>query len=286
MIRCNVRRLLDKYRWELWLFVGIPGVASIVVYIYDWSFLGRDDELRLFGWDTVTAAAGAAILKTASFRWVRRLGRPMLTVFWRFSLAASVVGAVVVSIVNLLSPIPLARPTDASLFVVIFVLAGVISIMRLGFAREASRISLAHAFLLVALTVGAGSSIFSVLSLFEIDWEFLGPYGSGAVVGSVVVEVAIVFLSIWALAHFDDMSREGRRLAILAVLAVSVLAAIADIGVARDLEAGEYAGAWRTMAILSLPTVVFTLIILGLTYLLRVRPPTGPAPALVTREGA
>lgn len=284
-----MRRLLNTYRWELWLFVGIPVVATLFVYIYDWTPAGRDDELRLYGWGAVTGAAAAATLKTASYRWVRQLGRPMLSVFWRFSLGASAVGALVFLIVNLLAPIPSGRTTDSSftsLFVVLLVLAGVMSLMRLWFAREASRTSLAHAFLLVALTVGAGS-ISSVLSLREIDWGFLGPYGSGAVVGSVVVEVAIVFLSIWALAHFDGMGREGRRRAILAVLAISVLASIADIGVARDLEAGDYGRAWLNIAILSLPSVVFTLITLGLVYLIRVRHPTGPPPgATATTQSA
>lgn len=280
-----MRRLLNKYRWELWLFIGIPLVASIIVYAYGWTPFGRDDELRLYGWGAVTGAAAAAILKTASYRWVRQLGRPMLSVFWRFSLGASAVGALVFLIVNLMSPITSGRTTDSSftsLFVVLLVLAGVISLMRLWFAREASRTSLAHAFLLVALTVGAGSSISSVLSLREIDWEFLGPYGSGAMVGSVVVAVAMVFLSIWALAHFDGMGRDGRRRAILAVLAISVLASIADIGVARDLEAGDYGSAWLSIAILSLPSVVFTLIILGLVYLVRVRQPTEPPPGVTT----
>ena len=72
-----MRRLLNKYRWELWLFIGIPTVVSIIGAIYNWSGVrwAVDSGLRDSG--AVTGLA-AVVALGVSYPWVRRLGRPML----------------------------------------------------------------------------------------------------------------------------------------------------------------------------------------------------------------
>ncbi len=286
----NLRRLLNRYRWELWLFIGIPAVSAVFVYFYEWSPAGRDDDLRLLGWGSLIAFVCGALLKGASYRWVCRLGRPTLAVLWRCALATSVVGAVTLFFVNILYPLRATRADDLSVlykWVILLVLLLVgTSIVRLWFAREASRISLAHAFLLVALTSGVGSSILSVVSRLRLEWDFLSPYDLAVVAGSVVIGVWTTLLSIWALAHFDVLSSESRTRVVVLLLALGAFAATPYVHVVREIEAGDYATAMLVVATLALPTVVFTLIVLGLTYLLRVRQPPEPPTAVTAQEDA
>ena len=197
----------------------------------------------------------------------------------------SVVGAVILSLVNVLYPLRVSRTVEFDPFfykwaIVILVLIASASMVRLWFARDASRISLAHAFLLVALTSGVGSSILSVASLRHLEGDYLSPYGFTVVAGILIVWVWATILSIWALAHFDGLRHESRRRVVIALLVLGAFAAIPYFTVARGIDVGDYVGAMVGVAIVALPTVIFTLIILGLTYLVRVRQPPQPPTGL------
>ena len=166
-----MRRLLNKYRWELWLFIGIPTVAASVGPIglaYTWEVIASDDVWSFSAWHAVSTSAVAAVLLGVSYAKVRRLEGFMLKLFWRYSLAASVVSALGFLAINLLSR-KLWDLSDLG-FVYFYLrwvlsslaLAVVVGLVRLWFAREASRISLAHAFLVIALSGStAGYSILS-----------------------------------------------------------------------------------------------------------------------------
>ena len=88
-------------------------------------------------------------------------------------------------------------------------------------------------------------------------------------------------LSIWALANFDGMGRRLRRRSLAALLALGVLHAVTSpSGVAGDVvdyvEVGNYMSAALVAALGLGAVTVFTLFVLGLTYLVRVRQPTQP----------
>ena len=135
-----MRRLLNKYRWELWLFIGIPAVSSVFVYFHEWSPAGRDDDLRFLGWGSLIAFVCGALLKGASYRWVCRLGRPTLAVLWRCALATSVVGAVSLSLINVLYPLRASRTSELDLsllkWVIVIVVLAVIMSMVPALVRE------------------------------------------------------------------------------------------------------------------------------------------------------
>ena len=72
----------------------------------------------------------------------------------------------------------------------------------------------------------------------------------------------------------------------MALLLLGAFAAIPYVGVARAIEGGDYTTAMLAAATVALPTLAFTLIILGLTYLLRVRQPAESPTAANAQEGA
>ncbi len=279
MSRHDMRRLLNTYRWELWIFIGIPTVASLIGVIYDWSGLHWAGDSGLGDAQAVTSLA-AAVALGVSYPRVRRLGRPMLELLWRSSIAAAVVLGMGGIVIVLLS----YRPTfDVTDFGRSLAVQGVIlSLVRLWFAREASRISLAHAFLFVALTVATGS----LVTPFTIAWMDLREgYDLSlamAVVGNaafwIMLVVTAILISIWALTTFDGMGRTTRRRVIIALLALGALDAFL-IGPISQLTVHGYRYAIDVGLHLA-GALIVTLIILGLTYLVRLRHPTGPPPAV------
>ena len=164
--------------------------------------------------------------------------------------------------------------------------------MRLWFAREASRISLAHAFLVIALSVPtAGSSILFLLSILAI-WT-LSPTSrdtsyAAFQLGVAVLGTVIAVFSVWVLANFESMDRLLRRRSLVALLALGVLHTTVTHArsVVDYVEVGNYMMAALVAAISLLAVTVFTLFVLGLTYLVRVRQPTERPTAVNAHEEA
>ena len=280
-----MRRLLNEYRWELWLFIGIPTVVSLISVIYNWSGVrwAGDSGLRDSG--AVTGFAATVALGVA-YPWVRRLGRPMLGLLWRYSIAASVVSGVGWVVIALLFSGARLDPTDLAYSLA--ALGVTVGLLKLWFAREASRISLAHAFLFIALTVATGS----LVTPFTIAWSTLregyDSYVAVAVVGSaafgIMLVVTITLLSIRALTTFDVLDRTVRKRVIVALLA---LGAFDTFLIGRFSHLAVFGHRYAIDVGISLAgAVVVTLIILGLTYLVRVRPPAEPPTGANAQEDA
>ena len=286
-----MQRLLNTYRWELWLFIGIPTVAASVGPIglaYTWEVIASDDGWFFSAWRAFSTSVVAAVLLGASYAKVRRLEGFMLKLFWRYSLAASVVSALGFLTISLLSSQPW-DPFDRGFVpfylrwvLSILALAGLVGLVRLWFAREASGFSLAHAFLVIALSGStAGYSILLVpvlLASWTLTPTFRDTSDAALQLGAAVLGTAITVLSIWALANFDGMGRRLRRRSLAALLVLGVLYTTDTdaSGVVDYVEAGDYITAALTAALGLTAVTVFTLFVLGLTYLLRVRQPTQP----------
>ena len=280
-----MRRLLNKYRRELWLFIGIPTVVSIIGAIYNWSGVRWADDSGLRDSGAVTGFA-AAVALGVSYPWVRRLGRPMLGLLWRYSIAGSVVSGTGEVVIHLLSSRLGLDRTDLALSLMALIPAGIL--VRLWFAREASRISLAHAFLFIALTVATGSLISPLTSAWSALREGYDLYVAMAVVGNaasaIMLVVTMTLLSIWALTTFDGLDRTMRRRVIITLLALGAVDAFL-FRMVRDI---TLLGPWRAidLAIFLAGSVIGTLILLGLTYLVRVRRPAEPPTGVNAYEEA
>ena len=280
-----MRRLLNKYRWELWLFIGIPTVVSLIGVIYDWSGVRWVGDSGLRDTGAVTGLA-AAVLLGLSYPWVRRLGRPMLGMLWRYSIVASVVVGAVWIVSDLLFSGVELDSTDLAYSLGALSAAG--GLVKLWFAREASRFSLAHAFLFIALTMATVSPIHPLTTAWLNLREYLGLYAAMVVVSNaafaIMLVVTMALLSIWALTTFDGVDRTTRRRLIITLLALGTFDAFL-FGRVSDI---ALHGPWRAidLAIFLVGSVIGTLILIGLTYLVRVRQPTEPPTALDAGEDA
>ena len=138
-----------RYRWELWLFVGVPLVANVV-----WVIESSRPELftlPLSERQDLSYISPRAILLLLllglSYLRVRRLGRPTLALVWAYGIAAALANAVATVAIQVFdTPLPGSR-TALSL-----VASAVALAILVWFGRQASRISLGHALLLVGLS--------------------------------------------------------------------------------------------------------------------------------------
>ncbi len=270
-----MRRLLATHRWELWLLLGIPAIALAAAGAYRWSpILEEGYSGGFFLWHIIRHAV-AALLLGAAYSRVRRLGRPLLSLVWRYSLTVAVVSAVGYLAAELLYDLLLSDGGSASRLGLLFTAVGLAELaILLWFARQASRISLAHAFLLAALTVG--TSFPRVRSLDLLD----SPFGV-AILSAEAIGLASILLAVWALAHFDGLSRGMRTCSIVALFALSGLrfAVPGGIGIASLITRGDYMEAAVTGFGFLLSIAFIPALMLGLTYLIRVRPRPEQEPA-------
>ena len=213
--------VLRRYRWELWLFVGIPffGVAAQVLLaaVVDGFLDGFDVGVSLL-------LRGIGILAIAtllgiSYARILRTRQGLFPLIWGYVFISSVIAAAVEIVTGLAIPDEPDVTTvglytlgsDLFLFILIFPLL-------LWFAWRASRLSLAHAFFLIVVTRAVYISL-SVVSMVVQQLQQPSLIGILALVSML----ATVFVAIWLLGNFEWRSSEFRAQAVLALLAMDGL---------------------------------------------------------------
>ena len=81
-----------EYRWELWLFFGVPVIASAVAWGTAYEAQSSDSTGYRY---TVRFLSGYIVwlaLLGVSYRWVSRSGRDLLRLVWQYSLAVVPLG--------------------------------------------------------------------------------------------------------------------------------------------------------------------------------------------------
>lgn len=231
------RPALMRYRWELWLLFGIPAITGLIYHLTFASIL----ELLECASDLCHSApslvhrSALLLLLAVSWRAVRRQGREFLILLWMleivttgFSLAVSTVGLALGSersIFPALFTIPLEVATSGSGSISTEISYPVTSlaylIVKLWFARRASRISTGHAFLIVLLSFA--DSTFAV--------HTYGPYALTWYVGSMTylaTQVALNVVMFWMMVRFDASAMRTRWFMTAAVLGGMLLGNIAN----------------------------------------------------------
>ncbi len=204
---------LTKYGWPVLLLMGVPsvqGIAASTVQIYS--------DLQGLDWGFHTLDAGSSFLALAilalSYLRVRRMDRPFLVMVWGYALAVSCISAPVSLVAAVLvdgysfsvwtTPFYAASLTALLGFVVIGV-----------FARQASRISLPHAFFL-----------YLVLAPFDFDIPWIEPSSFYLRQLEWFLWVCVDIFLVWLLGNFDTLSGRFRRRAVTgltALYAVNIL---------------------------------------------------------------
>lgn len=256
---------MRKYGWPIVLFMVVPLTANIVrpadYYALDSGFLSYDSFLM----PAVLQGLTAAILLGVLYLWVRSDERATLRLVWSCTLMLAITTALVY-----LSAMLAGYDSLASMAVVGTLNVLVDFVLLLWFARQASRLGLAHAFFFV---IAAGG-----LTLH--NYYYYLPLYFGWLLG-----LATSVLAVWLLANFDLRGHTFQRRSAIVVVALTGLTGVGYLRFALDAsrEAAVMASFFLPMYVFFLPVYVtfFLLLLLPLlVYLVRVRQPaTGIPPA-------
>lgn len=228
----DVRRFIVTYRWELWLLLWAPllSVTASVLVFPLLGFLYDEDRVVppyvLYAQGVATSLVLAGLLLVFYGR-VRHMERRFLTLVWGYAIWLAAVGALVWLVAAAFVPddegpelLSVSLQTRGRLLA-----HGVVALLPLlWFARQASRLSLAHAYLLFLIL--KAYSLVSVVATALNLWLFdLVPVGLLFAVGFASV-LGLGFLLAWLLGNFDSRGIVFRRQAVgwlLAVYTVSVV---------------------------------------------------------------
>ena len=263
--------LAGKYRWELLLFIGLPllsdtaafEVLTIPIRIAVLILKATGLLIPVPSIDTLGAFSlhvHAFLLGIFYYFYVRRSGRRTLSLVWAYAFAATAIGAVAAWAPDLDAQWEWLAPGAEAL-------AGGIALV--WFAARASRFSLAHAFLLIALST-ALYNFGSVAIYFSVPWTEANP----AYWLVSLLSIAHGLLAVRVLAHFDS-TRVLSRNAIIALFALEA-AMIATLGIVSGGHPAAEA-ALSAVAMLALWAAWYGVVTL-LTYLARSRQPFDPRP--------
>ena len=289
-IRGGLRRFVGyffTYRWEFMLVLLLPILTNYVGAYFLGAFWWNDTLEDVVGWQAGfnlgTALVTLLCLSLCYLR-VRRLQREFLVPLWRYSMVVQVVaiGTVLVFIV-----VGMFDPTVPEFSFGIFPYGiGGLAVQLLGalvgtivvfwFARQLTRISLTHAFFLIAYD-GDNSYVAQVSYL---TWGYISP----VLVGMWIAISTLVagFVTIWLLGNFDRRGYSFKRKAVIAMACLGFVTAFGWVLAVRIygfLRGSEELGTLladglKVLGWLGVSAVLF-LAMLGVVYLIRVRSKKG-----------
>ena len=317
-MRTRLLGYFTTYRWELWLIIGIP-VVSIAVQMLVLSTplieIFFSDLLRSLSIDKVSqvyvniwalvAGTVRLLLLSVFYLRVRRLERELLASLWGYSIAIAVIG-VATAIAVIVAAVAVADPEES--WVVSGLRAAGIQLFALlpqylallWFARRLSRVSLTHAFFLVAFT-----SLYLVIPIqgsivsgtpWAVDLFIWAPHIwiPIYILAPQVLWLIVGLIKVWLLGSFDRRGDRFRKEAIIILAVTVILSDYADVGIGELL--GYLEGPYLTVVpwlgliigvvyfVVGFAANLATLLMLfGVVYLIRVRrpkpPDTAPVPA-------
>lgn len=277
---------LSTYRWELWLVVGIPAIAFVVGNAVNiWGSALSTSDLQALNLTTAISSVFALLLLAVFYPRVRALGREFLLLLWSYFIIKAAIG-VVAGWISYLGTVDMADSLFRfywTFWVLLFAQVPAFLVL-LWFSRQASKLSLSHAYFLVVLTTFAVSRPLSS-SLIE---------GSvAAIVGPILVTGTMAFslmiLKAWLLGDFDKRGPGFQRNAILSLMAAAIafgyvrvlLFALFGYGTGEFsvtlplLDSVAWAFGFLKASIWGLALLF---VVLALVYLVRVRQPRTEAP--------
>ena len=229
-MRTAILGKVREYRWELWLFLGIPVIADTVQF-------GTVRGLPSSDWTGVHYATWLLsnygmwlVLLGIPYRWVHRSGRDILRLAWQYSLAVVPLSVVFTLTQFWVYGIRFERlgleegDIDPSWICLLWWAWRLATLAVLvWFARRASRDGFDKALVLIGVMVFPGV-------------DFLVGYGRGIQYEATVTTISVLlsFVAIWAL-HRVDAGRPVGKKVIWALFGTAVVAYIAPLAV-QDIE--------------------------------------------------
>ena len=277
----TLHRFIATYRWEIWLFFGMPLIVGAVSFGTDW--IVECGSNPCYFWDGFFGYhLPSLVLLAASYPFVRRQGRSFLTLLWTLELALRTIGILISATDWLLVPDAGERP-----LVMLLGTNGARGAVMLWFARQASRTSLSHAFLLIALSFADSSIGVSGDHVQRIALGFDPWFMPHIVAGYILVQIGMNVLALWAMVRCDPGGPSFRLrmagwLVVVSLLkalggwSISVTPAISILIGIQPHELGLYDFLWNAefRRFLRVPVENFakySLPVLALIYFVRVR---------------
>ena len=283
--RIDLPRFIVTYRWELWLVIGIPAIA-----IFTRNFVFHPLDL-LLGLEEQTAtlhnlkwAQGLALyllLLTVSYLRVRRLGRELLALLWGIAIILPAISLVAYGFVYVLG---LTDPSTSFIgglgrFYLITGLREVPPLLALlWFGRQASRLSLTHAFFLVAFT--------ALRPWDPVHWNWSLesiPYVYVTILIGVLITYSIMLSKVWLVGNFELRGPAFRRNTLIGLVAATLLSGYVRVLISQLIGPGEgrylsvpslasyFESAYELTSVMFRTGLDQTLIAFALVYLVRVR---------------
>lgn len=247
---------MRKYGWPIVLFMGVPFTTNIVRSAYynalDSGFFSYDSFLL----PIVLQGLTAGILLGVLYLWVQSNERATLRLVWSCTLMLWIVAALG------WGSLMLAGFSLASATVVTTISVPVGLVVRLWFARQASRLSLAHAFFLVVVI--GGLPLYDSSDSLPLYFRWL--WG-----------LATSVLAVWLLANFDLRGHAFRRRSVVVVIALTGVGFL-PLALAASHWSTTYGFYGRSLLLFPLVPLVSFLLTFPLVYLVRVRQPAVKVP--------
>ena len=243
-------RLVAAYRWEFWLLVVAPLAVSLAPALLMPStptiFPELSDWERGLALRGVAQLVGVALLLIALFR-LRAQGRKFVALVCGYLIAGACANAAVTFAV--------ASDAINAPRIMLWTAEGLLLFpLLIWFTRQASRMSMAHAFFLLLVSRGH--------ALWPSGDSWL-PGSEAATIGAILVlaasAYALLLLQVWMLGNFDARGAGFRRRAVTALFALEVVGYGVNFLVGHSVVAGIRITAFAS--------------IFALVYLLRVRQP-------------
>lgn len=243
-------RLLVAYRWEFWLLVVVPLAVSLTPALLTPSaptiFPELIDWERGLALRGVAQLVGVVLLLIALFR-LRAQGRKFVALVCGYLLAGAGANATVTFAV--------AGDAFNAPRIALWTAEGLLLFpLLIWFTRQASRMSMAHAFFLLLVSRGHA---------FWPSGDSWLPGSEAATIGAILVLAASAYalrlLQVWMLGNFDARGAAFRRRAVTALFALEVVGYGVRFLIGHPLIPGIRITAFAS--------------IFALVYLLRVRQP-------------
>ena len=277
----DLSRFIVTYRWELWLVVGIPAIALILqtAVFLPLNFLLRLEE-AVTTLQALQSNVVSLLLLAVSYLRVRRLGREYLALLWGIVTIFSAISMVapVTAYIGGLENLWGGSLNPLRLGLLISGLAGVPSLLALlWFARQASRLSLTHAFFLVA---------FATLTLAGPLQGFQSTGGIALLLAHFLVggaiTLSVMLLKVWLVGNFELRGSRFRRNAVIGIVTAAILSRYVGflLGQLIGFDAGPYPNIPTELDVMSEIVVLGTttalylgalFVLFALVYLVRVR---------------
>ena len=303
----RVVRITRAYRWETFLMLGIPAGSGCLVAMIPWAFTHIPAFPSVWWWNHILRWLLLAVLVVA-YPVVRRYGHEFLRILWEFTIATVALGIVVGLAAFARSPGE-AFPLPIVLFefpadtwsvreayfepVVWFSLWNALRlVVMFWFVRRAARISVAHAFLLLGLSMADRS--------FNISEFWAVLYATDAILVAAVhlaAEVTLNVLMLWALIRHETFTASAlKATAAATIVASQTVGVMGGVLWRAAIEWPIMAGVHAGNIVFSLPGVAEVVVwravellpVLALAYLyartVRPRTPEGQTKGVVAQQ--